>query len=551
MVKSLVGMRLKLFFSILAVLFVSILILSAVNFKVSSKVLKNQITEATSKSLKNVRDNFADQFIGLKEDLDGIYAQKDFIEALTQGESHTSLRQEYSSLARSFATKNIPTDKKVDAFYIYTSDHYCISHYRRADTPTYRYPTDIYNSSGNGDDYNAQKVKEYVESERSDLMLSSYYNQSRQKNVLRFVYKIYVQNRGRLVGYLVCDTDERMLTERINSYTYYDGQVVGIQPIDDRVAVLTGNPEDQQKKIVESISNKIQESKFTVNSKSVLKDLETDDDEVFVTALSRYGILMYSLYPEDMLRDTRSEMVVTILNITGFILVFAALIIWAYSNRVSGEFAEIQRNAEYKALQAQINPHFLYNTLETMSSIARRRNCAEVSELCLALSSMFRYSIGVRDSIVPLQREVEHIRNYLYVMTTRMQNDIEIEVDIKSSHMSLMMPKLILQPVVENAMKHGLSQIRGEKKLAIRTVEEGEKVHIIVEDNGTGMDSDEMNRWLNSKEKEEQKDSIGLRNIHKRLQLIFGVQYGLMVEDCMAGSRVHIVIPKSFNSCEK
>ena len=422
----------------------------------------------------------------------------------------------------------------------------CIKELNIDNSKLYFLQTDIYDNEGYNADVNAEIVRQYVDSDRSDFLFSSYYNPYRQKNVLRFVYKIYIQNRGKLVGYLVCDTDERMLTERINSYTYYEGQVVCIQPLGDRIAVYSGKPEAHQQKIIDSLSNDIKEAEFTVNTKKVLNPAAVPN-EVFVTSLSRYGIMLYSLYPENMLRETSSEMIMTIFMITGFILLGVVLIIWFYSNKVSGEFAMMQKNAEYKALQAQINPHFLYNTLETMSSIARRRNCAEVSDMCLALSSMFRYSMGVKEGIVPLQKEVEHIRNYLYVMTTRMQNDIDIRLNIRSEHMMKYIPKLTLQPVVENSLKHGLSGIRGDKRLYISSHDAGESIVIEIEDNGKGMDADEINKWLNKNDKEEQKESIGLRNIHRRLQLVFGMQYGLKVESNDEYSKVCIVIPQNYD----
>ena len=544
--KSFGGIRSRLFFPVLTVLFISVSVLSFLNIRISADLLKNQITESTSKSLSNIRENFSEEFLALKVNLDQIYEEKDFIRDLTDELPEEKLRKNYASLARSFATTKIPTDSRVDAFYIYTADHKCISHYRRADTPTYRYPTDIYDDSDPNEDLNSDKVREYVESDRSDFMLSGYYNPYREKNVLRFVYKIYVNNRGKLVGYLVCDTDERMMTDRIESYTYYDGQVVCIQPIGDCVSVFTGKPEKTQRKILDTVSEKIRSENFTVNTNNLISNIDADMDRVFITSLSRYGIIFYSLYPEDMLRDKRGEMILAILSISGVILIAVVLFVWNYSNKVSGEFALMQKNADYKALQAQINPHFLYNTLETMSSIARRKNCEEISDLCLALSAMFRYSMGVKESIVPVQKEIEHIRNYLYVMTTRMQNNIEISLDLKNEHMGLMIPKLTIQPIVENSIKHGLSGVRGEKSLKIYSEENGEKVSIIVEDNGSGMNADEINKWLNSNDREEQKESIGLRNIHRRLQLLFGTDYGLKLERDEEISRVRILIPKKF-----
>ena len=125
------------------------------------------------------------------------------------------------------------------------------------------------------------------------------------------------------------------------------------------------------------------------------------------------------------------------------------------------------KQAEYKALQAQVNPHFLYNTLETMSSIATAQNCHTVSTLCQAMSNIFRYSIDMQDPFSTVGNEIVHLKNYMYVMNVRTRDEIDLEIDIEQELLGDKVPRLSLQPLVENAISHGLMEKRGPKRIAV------------------------------------------------------------------------------------
>ena len=202
---------------------------------------------------------------------------------------------------------------------------------------------------------------------------------------------------------------------------------------------------------------------------------------------------------------------------------------------------------EYKMLQAQINPHFLYNTLDTMSGIANAQNCPLVSGMCRSLSAIFRYSLNMTDELSTLQNEMAHVRNYLYVMDVRNGSAVAYDYQIDSDTLQDPMPRICIQPVVENALTHGLRNVRRkDKKLLIRSEHVGENLVITVRDNGAGMDAEAMNRLLeqNDMKRVETGVSIGILNVNARLKKLFGKEYGLHIESTVGeGTTVTITVP--------
>ena len=202
---------------------------------------------------------------------------------------------------------------------------------------------------------------------------------------------------------------------------------------------------------------------------------------------------------------------------------------------------------EYKMLQAQINPHFLYNTLDTMSGIANAQNCPMVSGMCHSLSAIFRYSLNMTDELSTVQNEMAHVRNYLYVMDVRNGSTIAYDYQIDSDTLADQMPRICIQPVVENALTHGLRNVRRkDKKLLIRSEHVKENLVITIQDNGAGMDAESMNRLLdqNDMKRVESGISIGILNVNARLKRLFGEKYGLHIESTAGeGTTVMITVP--------
>ncbi|WP_338787360.1 sensor histidine kinase [Metabacillus sp. FJAT-53654] len=198
-----------------------------------------------------------------------------------------------------------------------------------------------------------------------------------------------------------------------------------------------------------------------------------------------------------------------------------------------------QKQAELYALQSQINPHFMYNTLETISMAVEDNDDDTVIEMVTLLGKMLRFSLSNKNRIVPFHKEMEHIRNYLTIQKFRFEErlsfDILSEIDLKQ----LYSPKFILQPIIENCIKHGLEARRGTLtiRIYIRTVpgkQPGTKDVIIdVEDDGTGIDENTLEKihsLLKSDPIGRRDSGFGMINVHARIFMLFGERYGLTVE---------------------
>lgn len=203
-----------------------------------------------------------------------------------------------------------------------------------------------------------------------------------------------------------------------------------------------------------------------------------------------------------------------------------------YQNRL------ITLDSQMKALEAQINPHFLYNTLETINSIAEIENVNSISTMSLALGNMFRYSIKTQGELVTIEEELNHLKNYLSIEKIRYGNMLDFDISIDEGLYKNRILKLILQPIVENSIKHGYGNAVCKANISLRGKLEGDKIIIIISDNGIGMSEGklaEINELLGKPPQfsdlgQRSRQSIGLKNIHSRIQLYYGTEYGLSIE---------------------
>ncbi|WP_197479919.1 sensor histidine kinase [Paenibacillus swuensis] len=187
-----------------------------------------------------------------------------------------------------------------------------------------------------------------------------------------------------------------------------------------------------------------------------------------------------------------------------------------------------KKEAELKALQAQINPHFLYNTLDSVNWMALRHGAKDVSMMVTYLSDFFRLSLHDGDSIVLLEDEMKQIQSYLAIQQLRFQDKLNYEIRLDESLRGIFLPKLIVQPIVENAIEHGISQVRDKGYIEVSACQEGDSLVIRVKDNGAGADMDMMKEILDSEQTSKQ--SFGLRNVNQRIKQFYGDCYG--VEAC-------------------
>ena len=206
------------------------------------------------------------------------------------------------------------------------------------------------------------------------------------------------------------------------------------------------------------------------------------------------------------------------------------------------------KEAQLKNLQLQINPHFLYNTLETISSIAAVKQVFVVCDICGKLGEIFRYSLGKNyGELVPLEQEMTHIKNYMFIQKIRYGDRLQVfyNIDVDAAHVHI--PRFILQPIVENAISHGLSNLTSVGTLEVSAFEKKDRLYIEIEDDGEGMVREkvaEITRFINTAKPVEGKKNIGIRNVNQRIKLAYGEAYGITIRSApYQGSRFTIQLP--------
>ncbi|MDO4261292.1 MAG: sensor histidine kinase [Eubacteriales bacterium] len=191
------------------------------------------------------------------------------------------------------------------------------------------------------------------------------------------------------------------------------------------------------------------------------------------------------------------------------------------------------RATELKLLQAQINPHFLYNTLDTIIWLAEAGQTEQVVSMVSTLSSFFRTTLSKGRDYISVQEEETHIRSYLTIQQFRYRDILEYEIDIPEELYEYQILKLTLQPLVENALYHGIKNKRGLGHIRVAGRREGDRLAFTVRDNGVGMEPERLEhvrRLINGELKEEDVPSgFGLFNVNQRLRLNYGAEYGLLL----------------------
>ncbi len=204
-----------------------------------------------------------------------------------------------------------------------------------------------------------------------------------------------------------------------------------------------------------------------------------------------------------------------------------------------------QKNAEIEALQAQINPHFLYNTLDTINWMLIDRDEMEVSAIVVALGKLMQYTMDTASSMVTLSEECRHVRDYLMIQKFRLEDRLEFTLNLDPSLESFKVPKLILQPLIENAIDHGIHNSGRAGILRVSAIRAGSRVYITVSDNGRGMTPDELYQFkrLLCNDSIGYKN-IGVRNVARRLQLHFSDRCEFVVDNTLGGGlSITIVLP--------
>ena len=206
-----------------------------------------------------------------------------------------------------------------------------------------------------------------------------------------------------------------------------------------------------------------------------------------------------------------------------------------------------KEKAEYNALLAQMNPHFLYNTLESINALAKLQNQKEISQAITKLAALLRASLPENDQEILLSQELDYVRQYLELQKLVSGDRLEWEISVSESLLSCRLPKLLLQPLVENAIIHGFENMTETAMLIILVKQADEKLVIELYDNGKGFDQDAVEQILegvNSEKDKNDRSHIGISSIQRRIHYLYGKEYGLQISSSRGeGTIVKVFLP--------
>lgn len=545
----------------------------------SSAVITQQTAEINRNTLSNMSDEIYDHLKKIENSLISVYDHRAFVHDLGAAPSADTLTQQYASLAYEMANEAFETDEYLTALYLYTTDHQLISSYRHAQTPIYTYPADIYDRTMKGSD---EGVRELIAQNPSVMAVTSYENTKRELRLVRCVLRI-LENAQTPIGYMVCDVDPKGFQAVMRKYQYSQVQAIWLQP-EGAYPVVSVLPDDSQTQSVYGDMS----AQVRLGSADAV---HPEHHSLYSTAIRKYGIHLYSLIPTSALTVNQSMLMRSTAAVFVVVLLFFGVLFGFVSrgltrpltqmvdtmNRIKQGATELRlpplrqdelgklgstfndmldriealiasqyqttiqlNDTKYKALQMQVNPHFLYNTLDTMSAIAMARDCPLVSSLCHALSDLFHYSLRMDEPLAAIADELKHLKSYLYVINVRMNDGIQLTTHIPSEMMRAKLPRLSLQPLVENAIQHGLRNKRGEKRIEINANLCDGDILVDIVDNGVGMPQEALEKLQAARVEDALStgNSIGLMNIHARVRLLFGEPYGLTVKSGANGGTI-------------
>ena len=205
---------------------------------------------------------------------------------------------------------------------------------------------------------------------------------------------------------------------------------------------------------------------------------------------------------------------------------------------------EQKQKSELDALQSQINPHFLYNALDIIVWMIEKGQPKEAVNIVTALARLFRISLSRGKNIIPVLDELEHVQNYLTIQSMRYKNKFSYAIEMEKEVKDLSIIKLVVQPLVENAIYHGMDFMDGDGLITIRANIVGDELHLSVADNGLGMKPEVVERLLIENTPVSKGSGVGLKNVNERIKLYFGDRYGVLIEsEPDAGTCITLVLP--------
>ena len=560
------------------ILLVALLVVQA---GISFIMLRSQTIRHSStlseKILSELTGQMETYFGTLDSLLDSVYQYPSFL-----AELNSDSQDKFEYPARSLLSQTAYF-RPLRTIWLYNASHSVRSCYTRSAAEMYRHDTlDIY---ADPDDPSALCVRDFIEGD-TDRYRVFCCEDSSGDAFLRVVKRVY-QDKGRQeVGYIVCDLNALAPEGYAASALTSSNQYAWLYTANDSICDLSATQNENVLQFMrrydlfhEASSGMVDGNYFCCSSEGdsgVVVCLFTDEIEIreslyvllkllaqelaallliysiFMVLLSRRvnrritsltGVLQRIEHGETQLRlpsrgyDEIDEICTQFNSMMDHMEITTA---------EEAQLRHAFEEARYQSLQAQINPHFLFNTMENIGAIALSQGCAMVDDMCGALSAMLRYSIDKdqHDRDVSLREELEYVRQYMLIINVRMDNELTLDLEVTDALLDIRLPRLSIQPLVDNAIRHGLRKARGEKRLRISALRVGDDVKVVVENNGIAGDIDEMNRIIRREAtKSVEHTSIGICNIHERVQLLFGQPYGLHAEYGEGMTQLVLLLP--------
>ena len=557
------------------------------------QTLRRQIrTESISDheiSLTKMQTDIASFIHNIRTEMLTIYSEQDLISALRAAEEEGSSMKDYYWRSWYFARKRFTKEDQLLALYLYDTQDKVVSAYRYNASS---FPRNLYQTEY---DSNTERLYDYVHDKRTDFMISGYCNPDAKRSVVRFVLKLHNYDEERKnIGYLVCDINSSAFTSIMAKYVDIEQVCLWLQSVGDQVIAKTGQVSVSQKRIQKQLS-KVIENYYS----SGQLEQEYEGNYLIQVPQEEYNLEAFVLVSQSLLTATQKSLIRTLLIIMTAMIGLIVLLVfmlsrwmtkpveemrntivrikngeaslrvspvgWSEELTVLGtEFNEmldriqamaeeelqnkmLVERTEFKMFQAQINPHFLYNTLESITWMVEAQENEAAVRMISELAKLLRVSLSRGKTIIPIKDELQHSRSYMNIQLARYKERFKTEFRIDKEIENYCIVKLVIQPILENAIYYGVGNMDEDDDGMI--IVTGEKrdgdILITIEDNGMGMREEVLENILTDSSKVPKHGSgVGVINVHSRIRLMFGEEYGLFIEsEPDEGTKVTIRIP--------
>lgn len=583
--KSVQG-TLILYFIIIAV--IPTLLLSLITYSASSRIINNKVQIYVEQMIIKVKENIEYYFRDLQSLAYMISVNTDLLTALRE-ETFLDRWKEinYNNKLRYFLASLTSTRTEVRGIYVVSEDERRIYSSGPPILISYLQEYDWYQAMVNSDEHIF--ITDIHEDNYADAL---YFNPAR---VVTYAQRI-TDLDGRKLGWVLIDLDYSFVTKMLERLELWDqGQIT---VLDSKGKLIFGSPE---------AAVKYQEKNFRQlylrDWGSQLRKIEGKKELVVYRAVSFCGWKVIFSIDYALLQKENMTIRNIILVLGVFLLAGAIYLAVHFSKKVSApvqilcnsmkeveegnleiairlrsmqefnrlaasfnrmveqirllmdniyEVQQKKRQAELNALQAQINPHFLYNTLDSLRWLAKIHHIDEIAKIISALENLLRASISKTSDLIPISEEIENVRNYLAIQSFRYGNNFSVTFSVDPSVTGYLTPRFILQPIVENAIYHGVgNMVGGEIFVGVHSDSAG--IAFEVADNGPGIDPEKRKAIMENKYSNKDRFSgFGLRNVKERIQLYFDQDYEFTIENREPqGTRVKIRIPRISKYAER